>query len=133
MARVPLWQETQFPVTPLWSKVAGFQAVVRWQLSQRLSLVMCPAFFPVALVPLWHEKQLPTTCAWSTRVAGFQADVEWQDSQLFVVATWPSFFPAACMPLWHEAQLPAIPAWLKFAGRHATVVWQVWQSVPLVM
>ena len=27
---------------------------------------------------------------------------------------------------WHEAQLPAIPAWLKFAGRHATVVWQVW-------
>ncbi|HSC94248.1 MAG TPA: hypothetical protein VLC73_04725 [Burkholderiales bacterium] len=34
-ALVPLWQVAQVPgATPVWLKVAGSQAVVRWQVSQ---------------------------------------------------------------------------------------------------
>ena len=35
VAAVPLWQVAQVPgATPLWLKVAGFHADVRWQVSQ---------------------------------------------------------------------------------------------------
>ena len=55
-AFTPLWQLLQVPVTWLWStRIAGFQAVVVWQVSQLVSLAMCVAPLPVAVVPLWHE------------------------------------------------------------------------------
>jgi hypothetical protein len=64
----PLWQETQVPVTCVWSTlVAGFQVVVPWQLSQLLLVAMCvaglPVTVPVLIVtpPLWQETQVPVT------------------------------------------------------------------------
>ena len=42
VALVPLWQRAQVPETCAWStRVAGFQALVAWQLSQLVSVVMC--------------------------------------------------------------------------------------------
>ena len=38
-----------------------------------------------------------------------------------------AFLPVAARPLWQLKQLPVTPLWLKFAGRHATVVWQLAQ------
>ena len=40
-------------------KVAGFHAVVRWQLSQAAVVGMWPLFLPVAVEPLWQVAQLP--------------------------------------------------------------------------
>ena len=40
---------------PVWSKRAGFHAVVEWQLSQVLSLATWSWFLPVAVRPSWHE------------------------------------------------------------------------------
>ena len=54
-ALVPLWQSKQLAVTPVWSKRAGFHAVVEWQLSQVLSLATWSWFLPVAVRPSWHE------------------------------------------------------------------------------
>jgi hypothetical protein len=94
-----------------------------WQLSQLLSLAMCPLFLPAAIVPLWHEKHAPTTCVWSTRVAGFQALVPWHFSQLLVLEMCVAFLPVAVVPLWQLAQLFVMPAWLKpVAGVHAVVL-----------
>ena len=75
VACVPLWQETQFPVTPAWSKrVTGLQAATLWQFSHVLSVAIWPMLLPVACVPLWQEMQLALMPAW-LNVAGFQADV----------------------------------------------------------
>jgi hypothetical protein len=60
VALVPLWHEPQVPVTWAWStRNAGRHALVAWQLSQLVSVVMCELPLPVALVPLWQLKQLP--------------------------------------------------------------------------
>ena len=81
VAFVPLWQLEQLPVMPVWLKpVAGFQAVVLWQLLHSAVVAMWVGGLPVAVVPLWQLEQVPITCAWSTRVAGFQAVVAWQVS-----------------------------------------------------
>jgi len=56
----PLWQVVQLPgVTPAWLKVAGFQAVVRWQLSHEAVVGICDDGLPVAVLPLWQVAQLP--------------------------------------------------------------------------
>ncbi len=53
VAVLPLWQELQVPgVTPVWLKVAGFQAVVRWQTSHAWVVGTWVAVLPVAVVPL---------------------------------------------------------------------------------
>jgi hypothetical protein len=39
-------------VTPAWLKVAGFQAVVRWQVSHDAVVGIWDAGLPVAVVPL---------------------------------------------------------------------------------
>jgi hypothetical protein len=62
VARVPSWQLTQLPVTPLWLNVAGTQAVVLWHVSHVSALRMWFVPLPVAVVPLWHVTQLPSTC-----------------------------------------------------------------------
>ena len=41
----------------MWLKVAGIQAVVRWQLSQACVVGTCVAGLPRAVVPLWHVAQ----------------------------------------------------------------------------
>ena len=56
----PLWQVAQLPgATPLWLKVAGVQALVRWQLSQAAVVGTCPLGLPRAVLPLWQVAQLP--------------------------------------------------------------------------
>jgi hypothetical protein len=67
--------------------VTGFQALVAWQVSHLLLVVMCPAFLPVAVVPLWQLAQFVVMPAWSNPVAGVQAVVLWQLLQFAVVAT----------------------------------------------
>src|SRR5450631_2288555 len=63
-ATAPLWQLAQGAATPRWSKRAGIQAVVVWQFSQVLLVVMCAGPLPAARAPLWQLKQLLTTPAW---------------------------------------------------------------------
>jgi hypothetical protein len=48
-------------VTVVWSKRAGIQALVVWQLSQALLLGRCLTGLPVASLPLWQLKQVPIT------------------------------------------------------------------------
>jgi hypothetical protein len=56
----PLWQVMQLPgATPLWLKVAGVHALVRWQLSQAPVVGTCPLGLPRAVLPLWQVAQLP--------------------------------------------------------------------------
>ncbi|HWD21640.1 MAG TPA: hypothetical protein VG591_00765 [Burkholderiales bacterium] len=60
LAEVPLWQVMQVPgATPVWLKVAGSHAVVRWQLSQAAVVCTCPEGLPRAVVPLWQVLQVP--------------------------------------------------------------------------
>jgi hypothetical protein len=74
-------------VTLAWLKVAGSQAVVRWQVSQEAVVATWFAGLPRALVPLWQVAQVPgVTLAW-LKVAGSQAVVRWQVSQEAVVTT----------------------------------------------
>jgi hypothetical protein len=40
VARVPSWQLTQLDEIPVWSKRAGFHAVVLWQLSHSAVVMM---------------------------------------------------------------------------------------------
>ena len=55
VALVPLWQLEQVPETWAWStRVVGFHALVVWQLSQLVSVVMCDVLLPVAFTPLWQ-------------------------------------------------------------------------------
>jgi hypothetical protein len=62
-------------VTPAWLNVAGFQAVVRWQVSHDAVVGIWDAGLPVAVVPLWQVMHVPgVTPAW-LNVAGFQAVV----------------------------------------------------------
>ncbi len=59
-AVLPLWQVLQVPaVTPLWLKVAGVHAVVRWQASQVCVVGRWLEGLPSAMVPLWQVAQLP--------------------------------------------------------------------------
>ena len=69
LALVPLWQEAQVPATtPVWLKVAGSQAVVRWQVSQEAEVTTWFVVLPFALVPLWQEAQVAgATLAWLKR------------------------------------------------------------------
>ena len=86
------------PVTAAWLKVAGVQAVVRWQSSQVLVVARCVAVLPVAVVPLWQEKQFPVMPEW-LNVAGVQPLVRWQSSHALLVARWVAVFPLAVRPL----------------------------------
>jgi len=74
VAEVPLWQLEQVPVTALWSKLAGVQARVVWQVSHWAEVVTCLAGFPVAELPLWQLEQPAVTPLWS-KLAGVQARV----------------------------------------------------------
>ena len=59
-AKLPLWQLAQAPgVTPLWLKVEGSQAVVRWQASQDWVVGMWLPGLPAAVLPLWQLAQVP--------------------------------------------------------------------------
>ena len=64
---------------------AGFQALVVWQSSQLLPLVMWPLFLPVAAVPLWQLAQGAVTVLWSKLTAD-QLLVVWQSSQVLELA-----------------------------------------------
>ncbi len=60
LADEPLWQVAQVPAaTPVWLKVAGVQAVVRWQVSQDAVVTMWIAVLPFAVEPLWQLAQVP--------------------------------------------------------------------------
>ena len=83
---------------PLWLKVAGIQAVVRWQSSHVLLVERCVALLPVALVPLWQLKQVPVMPLW-LKVAGIQAVVRWQSSQVLLVERCVALLPVAFVPL----------------------------------
>ena len=49
----PLWQVAHVPgATPVWLNVAGFHAVVRWQVSHAAVVGMCVAGLPLAAEPL---------------------------------------------------------------------------------
>ena len=53
VAVLPLWQVAQEPgVTVAWLKVAGIQAVVRWQVSQEAMVMTWLTGFPLAPAPL---------------------------------------------------------------------------------
>ena len=55
-----MWQVAHEPgVTPLWLKVAGIQAVVRWQVSHEAVVCTCLLGLPVAVVPLWQVAHEP--------------------------------------------------------------------------
>jgi len=60
-AVVPLWQLAQVPVTAEWSKWAGLQAVVPWQLAQSAVVARWVGGLPVEVVPLWQVEQEPVT------------------------------------------------------------------------
>ena len=77
VAVVPLWQLEQVPVTALWSKVAGVQALVVWQALHWAEVVTWVFGLPVAEVPLWQLEQVPVMPLW-LKFAGVQAAVEWQ-------------------------------------------------------
>ena len=57
---------------PVWLKVAGIQAVVRWQVSQACVVGTCVAVLPRAWLPLWHVTQLPGVTPVWLKVAGIQ-------------------------------------------------------------
>ena len=76
MAVEPLWHVAQEPgVTPVWLNVAGFQAVVRWQVSQACVVGTWVPGLPVAVEPLWHVAQEPGVTPVCVKVAGFHAVV----------------------------------------------------------
>ena len=94
MARTALWQVMQLcGATAAWSKRAGVQALVVWQLSQPAVVGKWLEDLPFAIVPLWQLAQLPSTWAWSTRVTGSQARVVWQFWQASRVGMWPGGLP----------------------------------------
>ena len=41
VAVVPLWQDAQLPVMPVWLKPAGFQASVEWQVLHSCVVTTC--------------------------------------------------------------------------------------------
>ena len=51
------------PVTLAWLKLAGVQALVRWQVEHSAVVAMWLAGLPLALVPLWQLAQVPMTAA----------------------------------------------------------------------
>ena len=59
----PLWQLLQVcGTTAAWSKRAGTQPLVVWQLPQAAVVAMWLEGLPGAVVPLWQLTQVPTTC-----------------------------------------------------------------------
>ena len=76
MAVVPLWQVMQVPgATPACEKVAGIQAVVRWQVSHDAVVTKWFALLPVAVLPLWQVAQVPGATPACENVAGVHAVV----------------------------------------------------------
>ena len=61
VAVVPLWQLEQPPLTLVWLKLAGVQALVEWQSLHCAVVRICVAVLPVAEVPLWQLLQVPST------------------------------------------------------------------------
>jgi hypothetical protein len=59
--------------TPLWLKVAGFQALVLWQVSQEAVVGTWLADLPVAVLPLWQVEQAPGATPVWLKLAGVQA------------------------------------------------------------
>jgi hypothetical protein len=85
--------------TELWLKVAGSQAVVRWQLSHEAVVGMWPLGLPLAVEPLWQVVQVPAATPLWLKVAGVHAVVLWQVSHDAVVGMWPEGLPLAVLPL----------------------------------
>jgi hypothetical protein len=57
---LPLWQVEHVPgATPVWLKVAGSHAVVRWHASHDEVVGIWPLGLPVAGLPLWHVEHVP--------------------------------------------------------------------------
>ena len=83
---------------PVWSNLAGIQALVAWQLSHSAVVGMWLAGWPFAASPLWQVEQLPRTLAWSTVVVGFHAVVEWQAAQAVVALMCRGPVPVARAP-----------------------------------
>jgi len=61
--------------TVVWLKVAGSQALVRWQLSHEAVVRICPLGLPRAVEPLWQVAHLPTVSGPWMNVAGVHAVV----------------------------------------------------------
>ena len=60
LAVLPLWQVEQVPAAmPLWLKVAGVHAVVRWHTSHCWLVGRWLAGLPLAVLPLWQVEQVP--------------------------------------------------------------------------
>ena len=107
--------------------MAGFQAVVLWQLTQFAVVGICAAVLPVAVLPLWQLEQLVelVKLLWSMPVAGVQADVLWQVLHAAWVAMCPEGLPVVVVPLWQLEHAPGgTPTWSNFAPEKVTVVWQ---------
>jgi len=86
-------------VMPEWLKVAGFQAVVRWQVSHDAVVGMWDAGLPVAVLPLWQVMHVPGVMPAWLKVAGRHALVLWQESHDAVVGMWDAGLPVAVEPL----------------------------------
>ena len=76
MAIEPLWQLAHPPgVTPLWLKVAGVHAVVRWQASHDSVVGRWLDGLPAAVDPLWQLAHAPGVTPLWLNVAGVHAVV----------------------------------------------------------
>jgi hypothetical protein len=109
----PLWQLAQVPgATRAWLKVAGSQAVVRWQESHEAVVTTWLAGLPFALEPLWQEAQEPAAIATWLKRAPAKVDVLWQDSQGWVTGMWFAGMTTLAILLaavWHEAHCLGVP------------------------
>ena len=81
LAVVPLWQVAQLPGdTPVWLKVAGVHAVVRWHTSHCWLVGTWLLGLPLAVLPLWQVEQVPAATPLWLKVAGVHAVVRWHTS-----------------------------------------------------
>lgn len=139
----PAWVQVVADVTPSCLKLAGFHALVVWQLEHGEEVVRCVvAGVIVHVFPLleWHPAQLVAP-VWFILAPVHVPPMVWQLAQVaFVIgATVCALAPLVGTPargvvafgvLWQPdwvqlvaAITPAI-VWLKFTGNQAAVVWQ---------
>jgi hypothetical protein len=125
---------------PVWSTLAGFQALVVWQLSQANVVTMWVGPLPFLAkmpLPLWQVSQtVMLVCVCSNLTMGFHLPgaLLWQASQALLVVKPVKCLPAMMLTLgkpgapWQLAQLPLKLVWSTLAGFHPTTVWQVLQG-----
>jgi hypothetical protein len=134
-AVVPLWQDAQPVVMPVWFIAAPplKLAVDLWQVSQAALVTMCVAGLnngvtPANAAPLWQVAQPLVMPAWFMVVPAKLAVDLWQVSQLVAVGIWLFGFANPLPPtVWHVAQPVVIPLWFIAAPplKLAVDLWQV--------